>query len=108
MSLDNYSKITLYGKVIAIKKKLYTTVIIEDINKSNDSDYKFVTTTILPNWNISVSLGSIGFFEMQITIAGVSTWYNNETKDCKAHNYSAYYLLSFIEKQEQIKKEYQL
>lgn len=104
-NLYNTSTITIFGKVVAKQENQYTEIVVDDMNRDYTDDLKYVTLVVLPNWNISVELGEIGYFRFQIVEAGKSHWYDKEREDYQVYKYDNNYLINFYKQRDLCKQD---
>ena len=97
--------ITLYCKIRAIQNKLYTNVVVEDLDRSYGDDYKYVTVVLLPNWQFDKSklaIGIEGFLQYEPVEAGKTLWFNKENNECEIYKYDNNYFINFIPENKKI------
>ena len=101
--------ITINCKIVAMQEDgQYTHIVLEDLSRDYDDDLKYVTVVKLPNWeHTHFDLGDEGYVLFEPVTAGVTRYFNKDSKDFEVYNYSNNYFINFIKKEEICKtKEY--
>lgn len=97
--------ITLHAKLrVACPEELgYKTLIFEDLEYS-DSDFKYITCVLFPNWNQSpIKVGDVGYLQIKFISAGLDKWFDG--KDFIPYKYTNIQFLKFVlEKEEEDNK----
>lgn len=98
---------TYHGEIVAKLEEQYKLYVIKNLDEQDNSLLRYVTVTVLPNWNIcNLDIGKKGYFECDYTVAG-ETYYHRASGNMEQYNYSACYLINFIEeKKENITKDF--
>ena len=93
-------RVTFLGVVVAVGEGQYSMYVFKNLDEEDNSLLRYFTVTLLPNWECKkLQLGDIGYTECEYVNAGEEYFKSNTgTKD--TYNYTACYLLHFIEKQE--------
>lgn len=81
-------------------------IVVEDLDRSYDDDYKYVTVVLLPNWRFDLSklsIGIEGFLQFEPVEAGKTLWFNRETKESDVYKYDNNYFINFIPEVKQCK-----
>lgn len=94
--------LTIHCKICAIRINQYTDIVVEDLERNYDDDYKYVTVVKLPNWEQGRSLheDDEGYLQFVSVEAGKTFWFNRELKDYEVHKYSNNYFLNFFKKKD--------
>lgn len=90
--------ITIKGEIVAIQRRQYTNIVVEDLNRVSTDDLKYITVVILPNWNYSdpITVGDIGYLQFESVEAGTTKWFNSETNKFEFYKYNFNYFINFI------------
>ena len=89
---DTTQTITIHCKIVAIEDGQYTAIVVEDLNRIETDDLKYVTVVKCPNWDISTfEIGDTGYLQFQYVEGGKTQWYNKDSKD---------YFISFIKEKD--------
>ena len=68
---DTTQTITIHCKIVAIEDGQYTAIVVEDLNRIETDDLKYVTVVKCPNWDISTfEIGDIGYLQFQYVEGG--------------------------------------
>lgn len=100
--------ITIYCKIRAIQNKQYTDIVVEDLDRTPDDDYKYVTVVLLPNWQFDkskLSIGVVGFLQFESVEAGKTAWFNKENGMSEIYKYDNNYFINFIPETKNVKLE---
>lgn len=103
--LDTSTTITILCKIVAIQYNQYTDIVVEDLNRDYTDDLKYVTVVLLPNWNIQLEIGDVGYMQFQYVQAGKSQWYNKEIEDFEIYKYDNNYIINFFKQRDICKQE---
>lgn len=99
------SELTLHAKLlIACPEELgYKTLIFEDL-EYKDSDLKYLTCVVFPNWNQSpIKVGDTGFLVVKYISAGVDKWFDG--KEFVPYKYSNIQFLKFTKDKQELNTE---
>ena len=91
--------LTLHCKIRAIQNRQYTNIVVEDLDRSYEDDYKYVTVVLLPNWNYDktkLQVGTEGFLQFEPVSAGKTQWFNIENQGMEYYKYDNNYFINFI------------
>ena len=88
---DTTQIITIHCKIVAIEDGQYTAIVVEDLNRIETDDLKYVTVVKCPNWDIST---------FQYVEGGKTQWYNKDSKDFEIYKYTNNYFISFIKEKD--------
>lgn len=100
------SQITIYCKIRAIDKGLYTHIVVEDLNRNYDDDLKYITLVKLPNWESNkFEIDDIGFIQFQSVIGGETKYFDRITEEQSMYKYTNNYFLNFIKERDKCKQE---
>ena len=88
-------KFTFHGKVVATEQGQYKHIVFQNLDETDDSFLRYITTSVCPNWEGYVPVtGDDGFVTCQYVQAGDSFVKANLSKDYYA--YDNCYFLSFV------------
>lgn len=83
--------ITLRVQLMARRVGNYTVYVFKDLDS-----LKYITVSKCPNWNTQeIDVGQSGFLTYKFVKAGESSWWNKESGEFTAYQYSANYFLDF-------------
>lgn len=91
--------LTLHAKLrVQCSEELgYRTLIFEDL-EFKDSDFKYLTCVLFPNWNQSpIKVGDEGFLQVKYISAGKDTWFDG--KEFVPYKYTNVQFLKFVKTQ---------
>ena len=98
---DTTQTITIHCKIVAIEEGQYTAIVVEDLNRIETDDLKYVTVVKCPNWDISTfEIGDIGYLQFQYVEGGKTQWYNKDSKGFEIYKYTNNYFISFIKEKD--------
>ena len=89
------TEITLHAKLLVIcpEELGYRTLIFEDL-EYKDSDFKYITCVLFPNWNQRpIKIGDEGYLQIKYISAGKDTWFDG--KDFIPYKYTNLQFLKF-------------
>lgn len=66
--------ITIHCKILIVREGQYTEIVVEDLNRDNLDDLKYVTVVKLPNWDTTdnFEIQDTGYLQFQYVEGGVS------------------------------------
>lgn len=71
-------------------------MVFQNLDESNDSLFRYVTVTKLPNWSgVTPNIGDTGFLECEYVNAG-DEYYQRNTGVKEMYKYTQCYFLNFI------------
>lgn len=100
------NEITLHAKLITYCTEYlgYVTLIFEDL-EYKDSDFKYITCTMFPNWeHSSFNIGDIGFLNIRYISAGKDKWFDG--KNFIPYRYTNIQFIKFIKEKENLIKSF--
>lgn len=94
--------VTIYCRVKAIQRGQYTAIVVEDLNRYETDDLKYVTVIKLPNWDSPIpEIDDEGFLQFQFVEGGITEWMNKQTQKVEIYKYSNNYFMNFYKKQDE-------
>lgn len=104
--VDMLQTITIYCKILVIDQNQYTNIVVEDLRREYADDLKYVTVTVLPNWEIKdVELGNIGYLQFQSVEGGKTQYFKRVCEDFETYKYTNNYFISFLKEKELCKQD---
>lgn len=95
-------KTIVHGKLVAKQEEQYTTLVFQNLDESNNSLLRYITTVKLPNWNVKTpNLGDIGFVECEYVNAG-DEYIQRNTGNKEIYKYTQCYFLNWTEENKKI------
>ena len=95
-------RITIRGRVVAIKDELYTSYVFRNFDEQDNSLMRYVTVVKCPNWmGTSPQLNDVGYVEYEYVEAG-DTYFDRNSGNSSIYNYTSCYFINFIKENEKI------
>ena len=100
-------KNTILGKLVAKQDGVYKNYVFQNLDQAPNSIFKYITVTECPNWQCKANLkiGDVGYMEYEYVEAG-DTYFQRQSQEYNQYNFTTNYFINFIEKKEEINKEY--
>lgn len=93
------NELTLHAKLLVVcpEELGYRTLIFEDL-EYKDSDLKYITCVLFPNWNQGpMKVGDEGYLQIKYISAGVDKWFDGKT--FVPYKYTNIQFLKFVKSQ---------
>lgn len=104
--VDMLQTITIYCKILVIDENQYTHIVVEDLGRDYSDDLKYVTVTLLPNWEYKdLEIGNIGYLQFQPVEGGKTQYFKRLCEDFEIYKYSNNYFINFFKEKELCKQE---
>lgn len=93
--------------MVAKQDDFYPLFVFQNLDERNNSLLRYVTVTLLPNWNGNIpEVGDTGFLSCEYVDAG-EEYFQRSTGNKEQYKYTSCYFLNFIKEQEkQITTDY--
>ena len=97
---------TIYCKIVAIDENQYSAIVVEDLNRVESDDLKYITVIKCPNWApVKIEIGDIGYLQFQFVEGGITQWFNKNSKDFEIYNYTNNYFINFYKQKDICKQD---
>ena len=98
--------ITIYCRILIIDENQYTNIVVEDLRRNYDDDYKYITVVKLPNWeNVEMNIGDVGYLQFQSVEGGKTQYFKRLCEDFEVYKYSNNYFINFFKEKELCKQD---
>lgn len=95
-------RITIHAKLITKQDGFYPIAVFQNLEEPLHSLIRFITVTVLPNWNISLpNIGDCGYLEYEYVEAG-DPYFERLTGNKELYKYTACYFMNFIKDKEKV------
>lgn len=95
-------KTTIRAKLVAKQDSIYKLLVFQNLDETENSLLRYITTTKLPNWNgQDPEIGDTGFLECEYVDAG-DNYFQRNTGSQEQYKYTSCYFLNFIKDKETI------
>lgn len=102
MSNSQTNIVTIYCRVCAVQMSQYTAIVVEDLNRNETDDLKYVTVIKLPNWETPTpEIWDEGYLQFEFVEAGTTRWINRETHQKEVYKYNNNYFMNFYKKRDE-------
>ena len=86
--------------MVAKQDDFYPLLVFQNLDERDNSLLKYVTVTLLPNWNGKLpEIGENGFLSCEYVDAG-EEYYQRSTGNKEQYKYTSCYFLNFIKEQQ--------
>ena len=94
---------TIHAKLVAKTNELYANLVFQNLDIKQNSLYRYVTVTKLPNWQYfdQINVGDEGFLEYEIAEVG-QDYIKKSDEKINQYKYNALYFINFIKDQPKI------